>query len=213
MKRQVFALLALVSTFVGVGLQGSDGCYNGCGFGGFGCGEGNFYVGGFAGVNFLQSINKHHVDAKFKTGFAGGVSLGYEWQNNIRVEGEFAYRRNVLRSISFHDDDLDLHGTHLTVQTYTAMGNLLYDFDLCSDWTPYVGFGLGYAWNKVSISNHHHHHDFNWSRKNGGFAYQAIVGIGYKVFCETDIGLEYRYLGSKNDIRDHAIAISLRRGF
>jgi len=207
MKKQMFALLALVSTFVGSGLQ-ADCCDYGC--------DGNFYIGGYAGVNFLQNVEKHDVTMKFKTGFAGGAAIGYEFQNHIRAEAEFAYRRNTLKSIEVGDEEIDTNHINLNVQSYAALANLLYDFDLCSDWVPYVGFGVGYSWNKFS---NHHHDILGHKDKNDGFAFQGIVGVGYSFkncggcFGNSVLGLEYRYFQTKNHIKDHSIVASLRYGF
>lgn len=203
MKKHVFALLALASTVMGAGLQGSECCDEG------------FYVGGFAGVNFLQNIEKHGVDAKFKTGFAGGIAGGYKFRNNVRGEAEFAYRRNTLKSISFDDESLDLHGSKLTAETYSVMGNVYYDFDMncwgCMSYgfTPYIGVGAGWAQNKIKASSH----DIEISGKDSGFAYQGIAGVSYRICHKTDLGLEYRYFASKHDFRDHTVAITAKRYF
>lgn len=195
MKKHLLTLLAAASTFMGAHLQGSE------------CSDDGVYVGGFAGVNFLQDMNKKVDHAKFKPGFAGGLSLGYKFENNIRVEGEFAFRRNVLRS--FNGQNLATHSVKMAVETYSVMGNVLYDFDLCSDWTPYIGFGLGYAQNKAKVD----HKNFDLSFKDDGFAYQGIAGVSYKICNKTNVGLEYRYFASKSEIKDHALALSLRRSF
>lgn len=197
MKKHVFALLALASTLMGAGLQGSECCDEG------------FYVGGFAGVNFLQNLEKHGVEAKFKTGFAGGIAGGYKFRNNVRVEGEFAYRRNTLKSISFDGENDDLHGVKVTAETYAVMGNVYYDFDMGCGWTPYLGAGAGWAQNRVKASSH----DVEISGKDSGFAYQGIAGVSYRICPKTDLGLEYRYFASKNDLRDHAVAFTAKRYF
>jgi len=200
MKKHILALLAAMSVLTN-GLQ-AEIC------------DGNFYVGGFAGANFMEQDSK--------VGFAGGLSLGYEFENHIRLEAEFAYRRNKVHVGSLDNDDginISWHGKGITWNTYSAMANVLYDIDLGCNWTPYLGFGLGYAWNKVNIdcskANKHfidpgteiHNYD------KGAFAFQGIAGVAYNFTEKTSVGLEYRYFQSQSMIKDHSVAISLRQKF
>jgi len=190
MKKQILALFTAMSALVG-GLQASD-CPGA-------------YVGGFAGANFLQH------DAK-KVGFGGGVALGYEFENHIRLEGEFAYRRNKVLSESVDDVDVSV-----ALNTYSTMANVLYDIDLGCRFTPYVGAGIGYAWNTVSVDASHKHGSVGFHAGNkGGFAYQGIAGVAYNLTEKTSIGLEYRYFQNNNSAfknHNHTVAVSLRQSF
>src|SRR5215207_241999 len=59
------------------------------------CRHGHFYVGGFGGANWLNADSGHYhgENLKFNTGYTGALSLGYK-MNNLRFEGEVAYRHN-----------------------------------------------------------------------------------------------------------------------
>jgi OmpA-OmpF porin, OOP family len=190
MKKQMLALIAMVLPLIGV--QGSEWDCNDCG---------DFYVGGFAGANFIQ-------DGDAKAGFTGGVSLGYKFDCNLRLEGEFSYRRNSFKTFLLDDDDLK-HNLNTHVQTYAAMANLLYDFDTGTAWTPYIGGGVGYAWNKFGASID----QFSGSMNVNGFAFQGIAGIAYEICEKTSVGLEYRYFQTKASIKDHSVVLALRRSF
>jgi opacity protein-like surface antigen len=172
-------------------------------------GEGEFYIGGFAGANFLQNITYHEIKTKFKAGFAGGVSLGYAFQNNFRLEGEFAYRRNVLKHLLIHNENVKFDRLRVSFETYAAMANLFYDIDLCLNWMPYVGFGLGYGWNKAQVSDH----VFHFSDASDGFAFQGILGAAYRFCRDIYMGLEYRYFQARSDVKSHAAVLSVRYGF
>lgn len=91
---------------------------------------------------------------------------------------------------------------HGHVSTIAYMANGYYEFDTscwdccwgCGEIVPYFGAGIGYAHEKIKISNNFS--DFetnNNNNKKKGFAWQLIAGLGYEVACNTDISIEYRF--------------------
>ena len=88
-------------------------------------------------------------------GILAGVSLGYRFMDNFRVEGEYFYRGTshdstaVPRSATydpsmepefdFVEDAVD------SVFSHNFFANLYYDFRSDSKFTPYVGIGVGLA--------------------------------------------------------------------
>ncbi len=162
------------------------------------CLEEGLYVGGFGGVNFL------HIDkaSGIKPGFMGGVSIGYKFENSVRLEGEFAYRRNRMKVPSYYDG-------HCALTTHSVMANVYYDHDLGYEWTPYIGAGIGYAHNTTMI---HTKGDGVFSSQNK-FAYQVMAGVNYKICDKTYAGLEYKYFKPQKHAHDHAVAVTLKRYF
>lgn len=189
MKKYMFALIALTSVLVS-SIHANE------------CFDEGLYVGGFVGVNFLD-IGK---GSGIKPGFIAGASLGYKFENSIRIEGEFAYRRNTFKRHyhSWHSYSSYMKGS---CETYAVMGNIYYDFDLDCDFTPYIGQGIGYAHNRTKV------HTNRRSRNENVFAYQAMVGVNYKICEKTYAGLEYKFFAPGKHAYDHVIAATMKRSF
>jgi len=77
------------------------------------------------------------------------------------------------------------------IETSSLMINALYDFDLGSNWTPYVGVGIG--WIETDVT---------FSPSNVGvlrdsdedFSYQLLAGLSYAISESVSVFLNYRYL-------------------
>jgi hypothetical protein len=102
MKKLMFALLAFTACLAGRPIYADTG----------------FYSGAHVGANYL------HIEqaSGIKNGYKGGLCVGYKFDNSIRVEGEFAHRRNAAKATGIFTMD-----TVLT--TDSLMANVFYDFD------------------------------------------------------------------------------------
>ncbi|MBA2727926.1 MAG: porin family protein [Parachlamydiaceae bacterium] len=205
MKKFIIAAITLTSTLFGSGLQGNDSseqvqkCYvKECylqednsidavvyNYVERPCTDKGFYVGGLAGINFIN----HHG----KAGFTGGLFGGFKFENNFRVEGELGYR--------YHS----MHGVNLN--TYSYMANGLYDLPKIFHVTPYVGLGIGYAHTTTNI----HSHGCSVRIHDNDFVMQGIVGFSRKISNDLHLGLEYRIFGTKHDVYDHSVVVSVKR--
>ena len=154
------------------------------------------YVGAGLGANYLQGSSDAGLDIGFEWGWAGALSVGYGFGNGLRLEVEGSYRTN--------DVDVIKNGgrfarTGGSAQSYGAMFNALYDFNLGMV-APYVGAGVGYQI---------HNYDSvrgtaaNGSRLDidgdeGNFAYQAIVGAAFPIQSVPGLAItaEYRFMGT-----------------
>ena len=163
-----------------------------------------FYVNLHGGPRYLKDANlsrdphgepldvgRLHFD---NVGGTVGIAGGYDWDNGLALETEFAYRRNGLDHDEFHGDSTDLDGT---LSSYTLLANLYYRLDTGTDFTPYVGGGVG-----ISLL------DLDMKRGNEGrfhaldtdtqFAYQGIAGLAYAVAPHWSVGAEYRFFGTQD---------------
>jgi len=149
-----------------------------------------------AGVSFLEDITPHEqpnetsdiaTTTSFKTGFRTTAALGWGFGNGVRSELELGY--------SASDVDTGFLSNNGRFTQYTVMGNLLYDFDTGTAWTPHVGAGIGIGDDRIGGANFpvgiqpidvHSH----------VFTYQAIAGIEYAIAPQLKLGVDYRYLGS-----------------
>lgn len=203
-------LLSLIALLVCVHAYAQDECCYEC------CSEdcGNaFYAEIFGGANFLQTEKNSSIRQDYNTGFIVSGSLGYRWCNGLRLEAEYAYRRNCLSKLYFFGRSFSIHG-HFNSSSY--MANLLWDVPLsnwgCNCWniTPFIGGGIGYDVQKV-ISNNE---GFTFRESKNNFAWQIIAGLGYPIFCNTDLSVEYKFhKGGFKYIYSHSIGVGLTYKF
>ena len=111
-----------------------------------------FYMGLGAGVNQPEdstaTVRTSPTSSAptvfgFGTGYNLLGALGYKWNPNIRTELEFDYRHADAGTIN----GLSANGAQ---KIYSFSGNVLYDINLGSALTPYVGGGIGVARNRWS---------------------------------------------------------------
>jgi opacity protein-like surface antigen len=168
-----------------------------------------FYAEVLGGANFLQTQKSGGIKNDYQTGYIISGSLGYRWCYGLRVEGEYAYRRNSLRKIHFFGRSFHMHG-HFQSSSY--MANLIWDLPLnswgygCWKIKPFIGGGIGYDNQQV----HAHNDGISFKQNKKQFAWQVIAGLGYPVFCNTDISLEYKFhQGGFKHIYNHSLGVGL----
>lgn len=142
------------------------------------------------------------VDVDFSKGFNVGGAIGYQFNDNFRVEGEITYRNNSLSNVLHTNGKISETGELTQIG---LMANILYDFDsfflMGVGITPYFGGGLGFSGTDLdefvgpssSISLLTDNDDVS-------FAGQFIVGMGYELFNTALLTMDYRYLTS-NDLQ------------
>lgn len=149
-------------------------------------------------------------------GFTGGIALGYGFNNNMRVEGEFVYQKNDVDKIEALGVNLDAGGDTTSL---ALLLNGYYDFANSSAFTPFISLGIGMAKveaNDISIAGFQVGSD-----DDTVFAYQVGLGVGYAVSEKTSIDLKYRYFGTDDpdfdgteaEYASHNFYIGLRFGF
>lgn len=166
-----------------------------------------FYVSVSGGPNWVNQNNHKHVKVDFKTGYFVGGAIGYQWCNNISVEGEFTYRHNQLDKVRFsnkkcHESQTNWHNFRKDrdLESYAVMANVRYDWALeCMCFMPYIKAGIGYGNTKFRTK----HDDFDAcgnlfhcrkSHDQSSFAYQAGAGITIPdIFCNTHLDIGYNY--------------------
>ncbi|HUN40644.1 MAG TPA: OmpA family protein [Acetobacteraceae bacterium] len=164
------------------------------------------YVSGGAGVNLMQNENIQSFNVRGATFFPSGSlgsrvgpafvgAVGWGFGNGLRVELEMDYRANQFDSVN--------NGAAAHVggweQKYGPMVNVAYDFNGLGPIVPYIGVGVGY---QVALEQNVHAYNAAgstslYSRSDGSFAYQAIVGVAYPIVAAPGLALtaEYRFMG------------------
>lgn len=144
----------------------------------------NWYVGLHGGWSMDDSYDTNAgADVETDGGYIVGASLGYvpptelPFFNMTRYELEYSFRSN----------DVESPGTG-EVEAHTAMLNMLVDFNTETNWTPYVGGGLGMA--RIDVDGD----------DDSVFAWQLMAGLDYEPesIPMTVWGVRYRYLGAQD---------------
>lgn len=168
----------------------------------------NFYAKILSGANFLQNTAIEGNKSTYQTGYVIAGSLGYRWCCDLRLEGEYAFRRNAIRKIHFFGEGFSKDG-HFQASSY--MANLLWDLPLsswrCAFWNiqPFVGAGIGYDFQQMRSSNSRIVFNQKWNR----FSWQAMGGVAYPIFCNTEITLEYKFHQGCSHFNNHSVGVGL----
>lgn len=198
MKKNILLLLIPFLLFMASDAQAQEWCDDdGC------CvDERNFYAKILGGANFLQSRNR----STYHTGYIIAGSLGYCWRYGLRLEAEYAFRRNTISKIYFFGQGSSKHG-HFQASSY--MVNLLWDLPLsswgCAFWDiqPFVGAGIGYDFQQTHSTNS----CVNFSQKWNHLSWQAMAGVAYPIFCNTEITLEYKFHQGGCHFYNHSVGV------
>ncbi len=181
-----------------------------------------FYVGAGAGVNWTEDSNfrfegtNTNAKSDYKIGGIGDVSAGYATSYGLRPELEFAWRwRNSVDSTS--SNAAAFNGAGGKASSIAFMGNLLYDIDTGTAFTPYIGAGAGIAQVRQEVGP--------LSDRDWVFAYQGIAGVSYGLTNNLALTLDYRYFATldpkydfgpvtvKGEYTNHTILAGLRYTF
>ena len=163
------------------------------------------YVGAGLGTNYLDTTSGTaagvNTDVNFEWGYAGVLSVGYGFGNGLRLELEGNWRQNDVDTIKASGIG-NLPGAGGMSSTYGLMFNALYDFVL-GPVVPYVGGGVGVAWQDVNdvgftVRSGNNRASVNVGGTEAAFAYQAIAGIALPIQAVPGLALtaEYRFFGT-----------------
>ena len=175
----------------------------------------SWYLRGFVGAGMNSNYKLDYTtvtDATLQhndqsdTFFVGG-GIGYEVNNWLRFDAtaEYRARSRVYAFVTYPPDGLDEYQGYL--KSWIFLANAFVDLGTWDCWTPFVGVGVGGAYNTLR--------DFSDVNPNGGFgfgrnpsewhlAYVLYAGVGYNVSKNFKIDFTYRYLnyGSITDTID-----------
>lgn len=172
----------------------------------------SWYAKLLGGANFLQKSTTDGNKATFKAGGIIGGSLGYCWDCGLHLEAEYAFRRNAIKKIDFFVEGCSRSG-HF--QTSSFMANLLWDLPLpsceCAFWNikPFIGIGLGCDVQQMHSSNSR----IIFCQKWNSLSWQAMAGLTYPIFCNTDMTLEYKFHQGGRHFYNHSVGIGLVYNF
>ena len=160
-----------------------------------------------------QTIQQRYNKAKTKAGFSGEVAFGYNFKASVNrfpvVRGELAFgyknRKVDDKNANYRAfQPAALAGNvavDATVQSFVVMANLYLDLVEYYRFVPYIGFGVGGSFNKISqlkgdivapagapvVQERYN------GRTQGSLAWQLTAGTAYKITKDWAIDVYYRY--------------------
>ncbi|MES2253725.1 MAG: outer membrane beta-barrel protein [Pseudomonadota bacterium] len=170
----------------------ADGMYDGA--------PGSTYTGLRGSLAFEGSINGTDktttppttIKAGASTGGGASVYWGWHLPYNFKTELELLYRYQPLSDLTAGGTSVKLGGY---AQTFAPMANVYWTLPLDIGVSPFVGGGVGYAWNELGVNNiagvalPGTAHDDDWR-----FAYNLMAGLSVPVSNGTRITGMYRWL-------------------
>ena len=143
------------------------------------------YFGGIVGTSLrpdttLSSPSLGTQEMEFKPGYTFGGFVGYDFGNNLRLEGEISYRENRIRTGGGEDPQAG---------TSSIMLNGYYELPLTQPLYLYFGGGLGMATAQLETISLGQAIDANETV----FAYQLETGIGWNYNPKVNFSLGYRF--------------------
>jgi opacity protein-like surface antigen len=151
---------------------------------------GNYYLKGTVGLSALQgndvTLDGSTSDRSYDAGIAAGGAIGYNFANNpFRAEAEFMYRSGEAKDLPVGV------GTGGDYASTTLMLNGYYAFATDTQFTPYVGAGLGYV-TEIDFDIAGPTGEVEYSDR-GLLAYQIMVGTEYAINDQLSLFGEARY--------------------
>jgi opacity protein-like surface antigen len=171
-----------------------------------------FYISGFGGVVMEGHTKWKQGDVSSNEDFdhdllSYGGAVGYDF-GDYRFEGELSH-------LSAYGETMqsETHKLSSEISATALMVNAWYDVDTGTDFTPYVGGGVGAAEIEVDSTKTWPEGSFSGSGYSSTeYAYQVGTGVDYSVTEGATVGLGYKYL-SAGDQSFHTVNAGMRYTF
>lgn len=175
-------------------------CDRGWYFEGF-LGTTNYNVGKLSTPAFRTGNFTHYSKAFESSGF-GGIGVGYKFNHWLRADSTVEYRgKSTFHGLdSYYNSSTD-YGTNeytATMDSWVWLTSLYWDIGCWHGFTPYVGAGLGYAYNTVygftDVNTPQLGVAHGATHSEGNLAWAVHAGVSYQVNNRVAIDFAYRYL-------------------
>jgi len=135
--------------------------------------------------------------------FGGALAVGYNFAPKfnvpVRTEIEFALRSNSSNTKDGSDGGVGWN-TKQTTNLSTLFFNAYFDINTGTPFTPYLGGGLGMAFNyfelKGKASDGVRYESISRSRHNTTFAWNVGTGVSYAFTEHVSADLGYRFIST-----------------
>ena len=141
-----------------------------------------------------------------KTGGGFNHSIGYQFKNSFSTELEFSYKGGDF------DSSGALSGN---VNSKSFLVNGIYSFNIREFYTPYIGYGMGFAFHEANIQGLGNNEDRT-------MAYQLKTGIDIEFSRKFSLLVGYKYFTSNSpnfkgyftaDVASHSIEAGVKFHF
>ena len=122
----------------------------------------------------------------FSSGYAVGLNLGYAYSSGLRPELNFNYSKSDIERIVI--GGVNNTGQDDRIKAYRFMANVWYDIGTGTNFSPYIGGGIGLQRSELELGT---------SRTSNAFAYQLGAGLNWWFTKKTSLSLDYRFASSK----------------
>jgi opacity protein-like surface antigen len=132
--------------------------------------------------------------------FGGSLAAGLSTKvTNGAVRAELEYNKNgdaeKTHFVTYRDEDgRDIGNVKLKLKTQSVMLNAYYDIDTGTQFTPFVGGGIGYTRAKVSLAFDGEKNTVTARGKDTAFTWQLGAGVAYAVNDNVTVDAGYRYV-------------------
>ena len=177
--------------------------------------------GVYAGIKIMDSIQStgkistsgeaKHFDCGSNTqnSIGGGIFLGYDFYKQggtpIRAEIEYAMRGTVDNEYDGKSGNARSMTLKSQYNMHTIFANLYYDFHNDTDFTPYVGGGLGLAIIDYKIEASGNGGSDSYNETLNTFAYNLGLGCSYDFTDVITADLAYRFVGTNYHETDKSL--------
>ena len=138
-----------------------------------------------ASVDIGTAIVEGSETFDLDNGWLATAAIGRD-NGKVRFEVEALYSDNDVEDVVLTDgaDTLTVDG--VSVSQAAVLVNVLFDFDNASNWTPYVGAGLGYGATRFTTDED--------DEVDSGLAWQVKAGASYQTASNVTWDVGYRYV-------------------
>ena len=128
-------------------------------------------------------------------GFSAGGSAGYDF-GDFRTEAEFSFQSANFRHGEKIDNDEDDQKADDSLTVMAILANGFFDLDTGTPFVPYIGIGAGAVNLAVTLNEDEDADEPQFEGSGWGFAYQANVGVAYKIVDAVALTLGYKFFGT-----------------
>lgn len=143
------------------------------------------------------------IGDKTDSAYGGALAIGYDFNKRfkvpVRAELEYAAFSQVDGQKSWPEDNGESSTSKQKLQIQTLFVNAYYDFHNSTDFTPYVGGGIGMAFINTKSSFYEADNSFmsysSGSSTTTNFAWNAGAGVAYAFTDYISLDAGYRFAG------------------
>lgn len=138
-------------------------------------------------------------DVGFVLHAAVGAHLD-EWVKGLRLEVEGSFRQSNVGGFWTSNVDSPVGkssgGLDFDESVWAILGNVWWDIDLGSPFSPYIGGGMGWGESKLKGTYQNSFQPGGFDFSNDGFTWQVGAGVNWQIGPNVAIGVGYRYMSA-----------------